>query len=125
MLDLAEECGVDVCYEIHPGEDIHDGATWERFLDEVKGHSRANILYDPSHFVLQCLDYLQFIDLYHDRIKMFHVKDAAIFLGESVQVDFVLWVMVRLIGRLFLQNWRVMTFLGGLCWNGNVRIRIT
>jgi sugar phosphate isomerase/epimerase len=76
MLDLAEECGVDVCYEVHPGEDIHDGATWERFLDQVKGHPRANILYDPSHFVLQCLDYLQFIDLYHDRIKMFHVKDA-------------------------------------------------
>jgi len=26
--------------------------------------------------MLQQLDYLQFIDFYHDRIKMFHVKDA-------------------------------------------------
>jgi sugar phosphate isomerase/epimerase len=76
ILDVAEECGVDLCYEIHPGEDLHDGATWERFLEAVNGHQRANILYDPSHFVLQCLDYSQFIDLYHDRIKMFHVKDA-------------------------------------------------
>ena len=76
ILDVAKDCGVNVCFEIHPGEDLHDGATWERFLDEVKGHESANILYDPSHFVLQCLDYLQFIDLYHDRIKMFHVKDA-------------------------------------------------
>jgi sugar phosphate isomerase/epimerase len=42
----------------------------------VKHHARCNILFDPSHFVLQQLDYLQFIDLYHDRIKMFHVKDA-------------------------------------------------
>ena len=76
ILDAFEECGVDCCYEIHPGEDLHDGATFERFLDEVDNHPRANILYDPSHFVLQQLDYLAFIDIYHERIKMFHVKDA-------------------------------------------------
>ena len=76
LLDTFEENGVDACYEIHPGEDIHDGITWERFLDAVGGHPRANILYDPSHYVLQQLDYLEFIDLYHERIRMFHVKDA-------------------------------------------------
>ena len=76
ILDVFEENGVDVCYEIHPGEDLHDGATFERFLDAVKGHKRANILYDPSHFMLQQLDYLSFIDRYHSRIKAFHVKDA-------------------------------------------------
>jgi len=46
------------------------------FLDEVKGHTAARINYDPSHFVLQQLDYLAFIELYHDRINAFHVKDA-------------------------------------------------
>ena len=76
ILDVFEECGVDACFEIHPGEDLHDGATFERFLDEVGGHPRANILYDPSHFVLQQLDYLDFIDRYHERIRAFHVKDA-------------------------------------------------
>ncbi len=76
ILDAFDEAGVDVCYEIHPGEDLHDGATFERFLEATNNHPRANILYDPSHFILQQLDYLQFIDLYHDRIKMFHVKDA-------------------------------------------------
>jgi len=76
ILDYYEECGVNICYEIHPGEDIHDGVTFERFLDAVDGHPRCNILYDPSHFILQQLDYLAFIDHYHDRIKMFHVKDA-------------------------------------------------
>ncbi len=60
----------------HPGEDLHDGASFERFLDAVGGHVRASILYDPSHFVLQQLDYLAFLDLYHDRVKAFHVKDA-------------------------------------------------
>jgi sugar phosphate isomerase/epimerase len=69
-------CGVDACYEIHPGEDLHDGATYERFLDEVGGHPRACLLYDPSHFVLQQLDYLDYIDRYHERIRAFHVKDA-------------------------------------------------
>jgi len=76
ILDVFENEGVDVCYEIHPGEDLHDGVTFERFLDEVGDHPRANILYDPSHFVLQQLDYLGYIDHYHERIKAFHVKDA-------------------------------------------------
>ena len=76
ILDAFEESGVDLCFEIHPGEDLHDGVTFEMFLERVKDHPRCNILFDPSHFVLQQLDYLQFIDLYHDRIKMFHVKDA-------------------------------------------------
>lgn len=76
ILNTFDEQGVDLCYEIHPGEDLHDGATFERFLDATDHHSRANILFDPSHFVLQQLDYIDFIDRYHDRIKMFHVKDA-------------------------------------------------
>ena len=76
ILDHADSKGVDICYEIHPGEDLHDGVTFERFLKATNNHSRAKILYDPSHFVLQQLDYLQFIDFYKDYIKMFHVKDA-------------------------------------------------
>jgi sugar phosphate isomerase/epimerase len=76
LLDAAEESGVDLCFELHPGEDLHDGATFERFLEAVEHHPRANILYDPSHFVLQQLDYLEFIDFYYERIRAFHVKDA-------------------------------------------------
>lgn len=76
ILDVFEENGVNAAYELHPGEDLHDGVTFERFLDAVGGHVRANILYDPSHFMLQQLDYLAFIDIYKDRIKAFHVKDA-------------------------------------------------
>lgn len=76
ILDHGKDHGVDICYELHPGEDLHDGVTFERFLEATNEHTSANILYDPSHFVLQQLDYLQFIDFYHDRIKMFHVKDA-------------------------------------------------
>lgn len=76
ILDAFDEAGVDVCYELHPGEDLHDGTTFEMFLDGVGSHPRCCILYDPSHFLLQQLDYRGFIDLYHERIRAFHVKDA-------------------------------------------------
>ena len=76
ILDAFDSSGVDLCYEIHPGEDLHDGVTFEMFLERVKNHKRCNMLYDPSHFVLQHLNYLDHIDIYYDKLKMFHVKDA-------------------------------------------------
>ncbi len=76
ILNAFEEYGVDLCYEVHPGEDLFDGITYEMFLEKVNYHARACLLYDPSHFVLQQLNYLEYIDNYHERIKAFHVKDA-------------------------------------------------
>ncbi|RYG91224.1 sugar phosphate isomerase/epimerase [Loktanella sp. IMCC34160] len=76
IFDYYTDHGVDIGFELHPGEDLFDGATWEMFLGRVKEHEAARINYDPSHFLLQQLDYLAFIDLYHDRINAFHVKDA-------------------------------------------------
>lgn len=76
ILNAFDKVGIDLCYEIHPGEDLHDGITFERFWEATGKHERCNILYDPSHFVLQQLDYLAYIDHYHSFIKMFHVKDA-------------------------------------------------
>jgi sugar phosphate isomerase/epimerase len=76
ILDAFDAAGTDLCFELHPCEDLHDGVTFDRFLALVDQHPRAKILFDPSHMVLQQLDYLQFIDWYHARIGMFHVKDA-------------------------------------------------
>jgi sugar phosphate isomerase/epimerase len=76
IFDACDEQGVNVGFELHPGEDLFDGATFEMLLDRVGNHPRCGINYDPSHFVLQCLDYLEFIDIYHERIVAFHVKDA-------------------------------------------------
>lgn len=76
ILNTFDKNGIDLCYEIHPGEDLHDGVTFERFWEATGKHERCRILYDPSHFVLQQLDYLQYIDFYHSFINMFHVKDA-------------------------------------------------
>ena len=76
ILDAFDEAGVNICFEIHPGEDLHDGVTFEMFLERLNNHPRCNILFDPSHLVLQQLDYLGFLDVYKDRIKMVHIKDA-------------------------------------------------
>ncbi len=76
VLDVFQDCGVNLCYEIHPGEDLHDGITFEKFLEATGNHPIVNILYDPSHFLLQQMNYLDFINIYHEKIKMFHVKDA-------------------------------------------------
>ena len=76
VLDAFGDAGVDVCYELHPGEDLFDGTTFEMFLERVNNHPRCCINYDPSHFLLQQLDYLEFIDIYHERIKALHIKDA-------------------------------------------------
>lgn len=76
LLDMAEDHGVVFTYELHPGSDVYDGATFEMFLDYVDNHPAACINYDPSHFLLQQLDYCEFIQLYGERIKGFHVKDA-------------------------------------------------
>ncbi|WP_126972300.1 sugar phosphate isomerase/epimerase family protein [Gynurincola endophyticus] len=76
ILNAFDESGVDLCYEVHAGEDLHDGISYEMFWEATNKHPRACLLYDPSHFILQCLDYLEHIDIYHERIRMFHVKDA-------------------------------------------------
>ena len=76
ILDAYDDAGVDLAFELHPGEDLFDGATFEMLLARVDNHPRLTIAYDPSHFLLQQLDYLGFIDRYHDRIKVVHVKDA-------------------------------------------------
>jgi sugar phosphate isomerase/epimerase len=76
VLNYAAECGCIFGYELHPGSDLYDGATFERFLKHTDNHDAVGINYDPSHFVLQQLDYLQFIQFYGPRICGFHVKDA-------------------------------------------------
>jgi hypothetical protein len=35
-------------YEVHPGEDLHDGVSYEMFLDRVHGHKRACLLLRPQ-----------------------------------------------------------------------------
>ena len=76
LLDAAADAGLTFAFELHPGSDLFDGATFEMFLSRVDDHPAACLNYDASHFVLQQLDYLDFIKRYGRRIAGFHVKDA-------------------------------------------------
>ncbi len=76
IFDAFDDADCNVAFELHPGEDLFDGVTFEMLLERVGNHPRCCINYDPSHFLLQQLDYLAFIDIYHQRISSFHVKDA-------------------------------------------------
>ena len=136
ILNVFDEHGVDLCYEIHPGEDLHDGVTYERFLKEVNNHPRACLLYDPSHFVLQQLDYLSYIDFYHERIQMFHVKDAEFNPTgkQGVYGGYQPWIdragRFRSLGdgqvdfKSIFSKLALMIIKAGPCWNGNVASNI-
>jgi len=71
LLDMAHDNGLTIAYELHPGSDVYDGATFEMFLDYVDEHPAACINYDPSHFLLQQLDYCDFIRLYGGRVGVY------------------------------------------------------
>ena len=126
ILNAFDEVGVDVCYEIHPGEDVFDGATFEMFLDALKGHKRCMINYDPSHFVLMQLDYLAFIDIYHERIGAFTPRTPSLIRmggrafipasshGSTAPAASVRSVTGRWISPGFSPSWRNMAMtLGG------------
>ena len=137
ILDAYDEVGVDVGYEIHPGEDLFDGATFEMFLERLKGHRRCTINYDPSHFLLQQMDYLAFIDIYHERISAFHVKDAefnptgrqggggggasipATRAGSTAPAASGRWATGRSISPASSPSSPSMATNPGPCWNGN------
>ena len=95
ILDEFDKNGVDLCYEIHPGEDLHDGLTFERFLEQTKNHNRVKMLYDPSHYILQQLDYLSHIDIYHDYIKCSMLKMLNLIHQEGQE-----YMVVMLIGLI-------------------------
>jgi len=117
ILNTFDESGVDVCFELHPGEDLHDGVTFDKFLALTGHHPRCNILYDPSHMLLQHMDYLGFIDIYHSRIKAFHVKDAEFMTSPRHRFDAFLILQTVYIHHclpLFVQHGSVpgLTLLG-------------
>ncbi len=135
ILDACDEQGVNLCYEIHPSEDLHDGTSFERFHELVGQHARCKILFDPSHFVLQQLNYLDYIDIYREHIRMFHVKDAeflpagarastaAIPRGWSGQGVSVRWATGRWTSRPSSPSSPSTTTRAGPRWNGSAASR--
>lgn len=79
LLDYADDHGVDICFELHPGMDLLSGAAFEYFLEMVNDHEHACLILDVSHWILMGMtmeNILQYIRSYSQRIRMWHVKDA-------------------------------------------------
>lgn len=79
VFDTADEVGVDIAFEVHPMEELHDAATFAQFKEHTNDHGRATVLLDLSHQVLAGMrqEHLEdFVRNLAEWIRMFHVKDA-------------------------------------------------
>jgi sugar phosphate isomerase/epimerase len=78
ILDVFAAEGVRYALEAHPGEIAYDIYTAERTLDALGGHAAFGFNYDPSHFIHQLFDAVNFIDHFPQRIFHVHVKDSKV-----------------------------------------------
>jgi len=77
ILNEFQKAGVKFALEVHPTEIAFDIVTAERALAAVDGHPAFGFNYDPSHLGYQGVDYVAFIERFHDRIFHVHMKDVA------------------------------------------------
>ena len=88
IVDLAEKCKVRIGIENCPmlfGDDEWPGgkniatspAIWRRLFRDL-GSPNLGLNYDPSHMVFQCMDYLNPMREFIDRIFHIHAKDVRI-----------------------------------------------
>jgi sugar phosphate isomerase/epimerase len=78
VLDVFASEGVKFGLECHPAEIAYDIHTAQRALDALKGHKAFGFNFDPSHFVHQMFDPVEFISAFPDRIVHVHVKDSKV-----------------------------------------------
>ncbi len=76
ILDVFDAHDVKFGLEVHPTEIAFDIVSAKRAIDAVGGRKTFGFNYDPSHFVYQGVDYVQFIREFGDRIYHVHMKDA-------------------------------------------------
>ena len=131
ILDAFDDAGVDVAYEIHPGEDIFDGATFERFLEALHGHKRCNILYDPSHSCCSSSTISPSSTSITSASRRFTSRTpssirpggrasmAAMRPGSSARAASVRSATGRSISAASSPRWRNTAIPPGRCWNGN------
>jgi len=78
ILDVFAQEGVKFALEAHPAEIAYDLYTAERTLEALSGHSAFGFNFDPSHFIHQLFNPIEFIRRFPDRIFHVHVKDTKV-----------------------------------------------
>ena len=81
ILDEYSRLGIRYALEPHPSEIAYDIVTAGRALQAVDHHPAFGFNFDPSHFVHQMFDPVEFINAYPDRIFHVHVKDSKVTLS--------------------------------------------
>ena len=76
ILDVFGECGVRFALEVHPTEIAFDIYSTHKALEAIDGREEFGFNFDPSHLLWQCVDPVEFIREFPDRIYHVHIKDA-------------------------------------------------
>lgn len=78
IMEVFKEQGVRFGLEVHPTEIAYDIITAERALTALNHHPNFGFNFDPSHFIHQFLDPVEFLSDFPDRIFHAHVKDSRV-----------------------------------------------
>jgi sugar phosphate isomerase/epimerase len=78
ILDVFDQVGVRYGLEAHPTEIAYDIYTAEKALAALNHRMAFGFNFDPSHFIHQFLDPVEFINAFPDRIFHVHVKDSKV-----------------------------------------------
>lgn len=78
IMDVFKREGVRFGLEVHPTEIAYDIVTAGRALKALNNHESFGFNFDPSHFIHQFIDPVQFIMDFPDRIVHVHVKDSRV-----------------------------------------------
>ncbi|MBZ0302575.1 MAG: sugar phosphate isomerase/epimerase, partial [Anaerolineae bacterium] len=78
ILDVFDASGVRFALEVHPTEIAYDIYTAEAALEALGSRTAFGFNFDPSHFVHQQFDPVNFINRFPERIYHVHVKDSKV-----------------------------------------------
>ena len=83
ILNVFHENGVRFALECHPAEIAFDIYTAERALEAIDNHAAFGFNFDPSHFIHQLFDPVNFLNRFPERIFHVHVKDSKLRLNGT------------------------------------------
>jgi sugar phosphate isomerase/epimerase len=83
ILDVFDEVGVRFAHEVHPSEIAYDYWTTKRALEAIGHRPAFGLNWDPSHFVWQELDPVNFLFDFADRIYHVDCKDTKVRVGDG------------------------------------------
>lgn len=86
ILDEFDKQGVRFALEAHPSEIAYDIYTAEKTLAAINRRPAFGFNFDPSHFIHQQFDPVNFITAFPDRIYHVHVKDSKVNLNGFTSI---------------------------------------